>query len=193
MRESRTVILVVGAVLCIATIFYLNQSGERHHDWFEDYRPQSKEPYGTSFIYRMLEGYRPEGKFLLNDRRPLQYTLKETDRPASTDYVFIGENIYLDSESTYSLARFIEAGGNAFIASLTPPEQILSAVYFQECGSPVEFDHHLTETVNLNFFHASLKMEKGVSYPFRVEAEDTPYRWSFVKENVFCDSERPWV
>src|SRR5690349_3587877 len=187
MKERSMVVTVIGAVLCIAVIFYLNQDTQKHHDWFEDYRPRSKEPYGVAFIHKMLEGYR-DGKFIVNDRRPLQYILKETENPDSTDYVFIGENIFLDSESTYSLARFIEAGGNAFIASLTPPEQILSAVYFQECGAPIEFGHHMHETVNMNFLHPQLRIKEGLPYTFRFETKDTPYSWNFIEESVFCDS-----
>lgn len=188
MRETKVrIIVAIALISCIALLYFIYRNSATRYQWFENYRASSEQPYGASFISRMLATYRG-GKFILNERKPIHLLLKELDNRAGTNYVFIGQNMFLDDESTSALAQFIEAGGGAFVASLTPPEQIIDAVYFQECGSPVEYTYHHAPHVELNLLHDKLKMEEGLPYAYRFGPEDVPYSWDYIAENVFCDS-----
>ena len=140
MKENRIVIIAVCAVLLVVVIFYLSVRDEGpRYQWYEYYRASNDQPYGLSFIHKMLQSYRPDARFTMNDKTPVSHLLKEIDDPGKTDYVFIGNTIYLDEDGTGSLARFIEEGGNVFIASQHPPEELLNAVYFKECGREIFF------------------------------------------------------
>lgn len=184
-------VIIVGVVLLVAIIFYFNlKSNQPTYMWFENYRANNNQPYGASFIHKMLEGYRPGSKFILNDKTPLSYLLKDVKSPDETDYVFVGHNLFLDEESTGTLARFIEAGGNAFVASLNPPERLLDAVYFKECGVPVEYRSNFVAKVDLNFFHNDLKTEDSVPFAYRFATQDRPYNWGYLRHEIFCDSTR---
>lgn len=188
MKHKKVPIIVAIAIISIAALLYFIYSNTAGgYQWFENYRASSDQPYGASFVSKMLATYR-DGTFILNEKKPLRLLLEDVDNHGRTDYVFIGQNMFLDEKSTQSLARFIEAGGNAFIASLTPPEQIIGAVYYQECGSPVEYSYNHTDSVRLNFLHNGLKLDHDVSYAFHFGTEDLPYSWDYVAESVFCDS-----
>ncbi len=191
MNERKVTIIVIVAMVCIGVLFYLNSTGDKkRYHWFENYRAASDQPYGASFIKKMVESYRPDGKFTFNDRKPLSKLLVDVSDQPNTDYVFIGESVHLDEKSASALAHFIEAGGNALIASLTPPESLLAAMYYAECGYPVEYDYHRSVSVGLNFYHADLKTRQAVPYAFRFGTEDVDYSWEYFSEKIFCDSTR---
>jgi hypothetical protein len=138
----------------------------------------------------MLESYRPGNRFILNDKVPLSHTLAGIENPLETDYVFIGSRIFLDEEGVVSLARFIEGGGNAFIASLSPPFEIVNAVYFNECSEPVGYKINTANKVGFNFYHNDLRTVKDVPFSYRFINEDTDYGWHYFNQNIFCDSTR---
>ena len=191
MKEMKVRIIVIIALLSITVfLYFLYTKSARRYQWFESYDVSSEQPYGTSFIQKMLQSYRSENHFIVNEEARLKDILKEIKDPGRTDYVLIGQNIYLDEESVSALAKFIHSGGNAFIASLAPPEQIIKAVYFEECGAPIEFIQNTADSVTLNFFHPHLRMKKGTSFAFRLGTQDFPYSWNYVSPAVFCDSSR---
>ena len=189
MKENRIVIIAVCAVLLVAVIFYfsLRDEGPRYQ-WYENYRATNDQPYGLAFIHKMLQTYRPDAAFTLNDKTPLSHFIKGIDDPGNTDYVFIGSTIYLDEDGVGSLARFIEDGGNVFIASQYPPDELLSAVYFKECGREIGYKTNNTTKVHLNFFHDRLRTPSPVSYSYRFIYDDQNYGWDYFNQNIFCDS-----
>ena len=189
MKDNRIVIIAVCAVLLVAVIFYFSVRDEGpRYQWYEYYRATNDQPYGLSFIHKMLQSYRPDGGFTVNDKTPLSHLIKGIDNPGNTDYVFIGSTIYLDEDGTGLLARFIEKGGNVFISSLYPPEELLAAVYFKECGRPIEYRTNNTLKVRLNFYHDRLKTQNDVAYSYRYIDKDVNYGWDYFNENIFCDS-----
>jgi len=189
MNKGQIVIIIFFVVLTLVAFFYfLLGDKEKRYQWIETYRVSSNQPYGTLFIKNLLEGYRPGADFFLNDKKSLKNLLGELEDQDSTDYVFIGQNIFLDPDSKAALIEFIDEGGDAFISSLTPPEEIINAVYFKECDFPVALSTYREDTVNLNFIHNSLWQAGGVQYAFRFGNQDRHYFWSYFNENLFCDS-----
>jgi len=194
MTENRLTIFAIAVMLAIGILFFLwFKDNSPRYSWSENYRTENDQPYGTLFIRKLLEGYRPEGSFTLNTKEPLKSALRTVESPETTDYVFIGYDIYLDSGSANSLVRLVEAGGNAFISSLAPPEQILDLVYIAECDVPMEYIEHRAASVGLNFYHSQFHAENDVEYTYRVGADEFPYPWRYVDEKVFCDSTRSVV
>lgn len=191
MSEKKVRIIVIIAFATIAgVIYYMVSVAPKRYHWFENYRSSSEQPYGAAFIYKMLQSYRPGGDFMVNENKTLHELLEDVQNHEHTDYILIGHDVFLEEASISSLAKFMERGGNAFIATLTPPQQILTSVYFQECGGPVEFVERRTEAVSMNFFHPELEAQPGGPYQFRIGVSDYPYSWDYISETVFCDSTR---
>ncbi|HET7179650.1 MAG TPA: DUF4350 domain-containing protein [Chryseosolibacter sp.] len=191
-KRNVSVIVLLCLLGGLILIYFITSDDGKHYQWYESYRASSEQPYGTMFIEKMLESYRADDALKMNDKVPLRKLLKDMPAPG-TDYVLVGHSIFLDELSLKALVDFIDAGGNAFIATVTPPTQLLNAIYYKECGAYIEYESNLTPDVRLNFFHESLKRENGYQYAFRFGDTDEPYPWSFIKDGVFCDSTKSLV
>lgn len=184
--------ILTGILAVLVFIFFIYFNEEHRYQWFQSYQADSDQPYGTMFIHKLLESYRPGQKFVVS-KSPLRKALVEIEDAEDTDYVLIGQNIFLDQASKAALVKFMEDGGDAFIATLAPPEDLLSSVYFQECGAPIEMEDNHVDSVTLNFFHDGLKGSGNVNYAFRFMADDHAFYWNHYNERIFCDSTRSVV
>jgi hypothetical protein len=190
----RTVIIILFSVLgVILIIFFVFDSDDTvRYQWHETYRVESDQPYGTAFIKKLLETYRPDGDFIFNRKKPLKDLLDSADL-TETDYVFIGQNIHLNSQDEEALANFIYAGNDAFIASINAPESLLSRIHQFECDRSVFYMNNLAESANMNFYHQALKKTGGYDFAYRMGTEDRAYYWNIINREVFCDSARSIV
>jgi hypothetical protein len=188
MKQNRTVFILFSVLGVIILLYFIFNDDGKKFQWYENYRAGSDQPYGTLFIKRMLEDYQPTQEFIFNERTPVKELLRDGKYPANSNYVFIGQSIHLDSDGVGALVAFMEAGGDAFIACLTPPEDLVTAVYRRECDADIFFRFQEADFVRLNFFHDTLRTKMASPFAFRYGAEDRPYSWSYINEKVFCDS-----
>jgi hypothetical protein len=189
-KKNRIVIVILFTVLATSVLLYfayLNENTKRYQ-WYETYKATSDQPYGTLFIKQLLEDYRPGGDFIFNDKKPLHELLSNKNLKKNSAYVFIGQSIYLTEEDASALVHFIDNGGDAFIASLDLPEKILKDIYYPECDSTITIDFTETESMNLNFYHQTLKLNGGYNFAYRYGLEDRSYSWNYISNKAFCDS-----
>ncbi len=187
--KGRATTIILFALLAIGLLLFFIFSGdEKRYQWFANYDADSKQPYGTLFIKQMLEGYRPQGLFIYNDKKTLNEVLKDENTRHQTDYVLIGPSLYLDNQDTDALLKFISEGNDAFISTLELPTSIIYRFYSNECNVDLAYKYNLLDSATLNFFHETLRIEKGYSYAYRVGSEDVPYSWDSFKSSIFCDS-----
>ena len=187
--KGRTPVIILFCFFGVALLAYFTYNNdEKHYQWFESYRAADGQPYGLMFMEKMLASGRPGDRFTFNDKKPLRMLLRNVNDPAETDYVLIGQDIFLDDESLNAMVDFIRAGGNVFIATLTPPTRLLDALYTRECDEAIEYESNVAGRVSLNFFHESLHREQNYAYAFRFAAVDQPYPWRYLNDGVFCDS-----
>lgn len=187
MKENRLIIFSVLAVLCISVLLLLMMGkGKKRFLWYESYRADSEQPYGTLLLKKLLEGYRDDQVFTVNTRKPLRILLNSVSDAARTDYVFVGQSIHLDSASVQALARFLDEGGDAFIASYVPPEELLSLLYEMECDGPLVYDYESLKSVELNFYHGKVQKAEGFRYAYRFVDVESDYPWRYVNSGVFC-------
>jgi hypothetical protein len=188
MKERKRVIILFCLFGVALLAYFAYNSDEKHYQWFESYRAADAAPYGVMFIEKMLATGRPPDRFTFNEKQPLRKLLKNVGDPAETDYILIGHDIFLDGESLNALVHFIDAGGNAFISTLTPPARLINAIYSRECNTDIEYQSNFASHADLNFFHESLRRKQSYRYAFRFGTTDAPYPWRYVSNGVFCDS-----
>jgi hypothetical protein len=191
MKHRNVMIIVLFGVLTIALLLYFvfNNQGKRYN-WYETYRVDSDQPYGTLFLQKMLQHRGVQRKVTISDKQPLERFLEKHKTGKNADYVFVGESLYLDEAGVTALTQFMDKGGDAFISALEPPLQVVNAVYINECGQDIYYENNRADSVDLNFFHDTLKTKRDLNYVFRIAAYDRPYSWSYVGAGVFCDSTR---
>lgn len=181
--------MVLFAALGVLLLLYFIFSSEgKRYQWYESYNVNSDQPYGILFMRKLLESYRPGSDFIFNDKKPLKELLGKDEPRRDTDYIFIGQSVYLNDEDAYALLNFIYEGNDALIASLDPPASIIDRIYTKECIEPVSYTENEAESVTLNFYHATLQTKKGYKYSYRYGSNDESYFWKSLSPRVFCDS-----
>lgn len=189
MKKGRITVIVLFSVLgLLLLLYFIFSDDKKRYQWFESYEVGSDQPYGTLFIKNLLHGYRPGGNFTFNTRKPLGELLKSDDNRKNTDYIFIGQSIYLTDPDLDALLDFIDAGNDAFIASLGIPDELIRRIYLSECDQEVAFNGKETISVSMNFYHKDLYTEGGYNYAFRIVDEDEEYVWNAFAPEMFCDS-----
>lgn len=190
MKDKRLIILLFAVLAGLLLLYFtLNNTSEKRFQWNENYKTSSTQPYGTKFIKELLESYRPSGEFVFNDKKSLHDLLDSANtNNADADYVFIGRTLNLDEQDKEALLSFIFSGHDAFIASNDLPFSILDPVYVDECGRDIVLDQNQMKSATLNFYHDTLRVQKGYTYAYRFGAKDQLYTWNTLSPGIFCDS-----
>ena len=186
-KRNKIALFALGAVMLLLLLF-LGFRG-RSYTWFEHYRPDSKDPYGTFLVHELLKDYFPAGDFeLLRDSIPAPDSLG--------NYIFIGSDFWLDSLKEDRLLRFVESGSDAFIAANYIPEEFLDSITQRECTDLTylrdsiyyeSLDHYfLDSTVTLQLLHQELRDSAYSEFTFLIENEPTDYNWSYFSSDLFC-------
>ncbi len=190
--KNTGIILKIGIpVLLIAVIFYLYFSNQSRHNWIENYKYGSKEPYGCYVISEMLRS-QDNASFSLLERSGTS-TLPALNTTGNT-YIFIGENLFLSDAEQDSLLRFAAKGNHVFISSKQVPSEILNTL-FNESGCNyedvyAEYAENIKETETFNFYDSSLHTKNGFQYTYRYRNEEVEYNWQVIDGSYFCDSSK---
>src|SRR5688572_3677826 len=164
MKNNKIFTIVFFSFLAIVLVlfFYMNFS-EKRFNWYESYKSESDQPYGTAFIMKMLKGY-ADAKFTYNTKKPVHDLLDSTGENQA--YVFIGESIFLDSADTESLVTFIASGNDAFLATTYVPPAIISKVLASECAEEVSYQNQEATTIQANFYHPQFVAASPYSFTY---------------------------
>lgn len=191
MSKKQIPVAVIVTVLILVGMYLLFGGGKRY-TWWEHYRPDSKDPYGTYLLENLLEDYFPGEKFeAIGDT--LNGVLKEGN------YVFVGSFFWLDSTQMDVVLRFVEAGNRAFIASSIMPVALLDSIggaecldfsYYEDSLYFAEQDFFLEDSVvSLNFVHPELAMAPDFACKFVYRHEPAPYEWEYLPDDFFCEGQ----
>ncbi len=195
MKNKRPLIIIGIAALLILICFIFLRSGKSPHNWTENYKVESKEPYGTYVVKGLLDAYFPEKEFSeinssLAGKLPVDSLTEQTD-----NYVFVGEGLYMDTSDVNTLLKFVEDGNNAFISSRTIPYDLMFYVYYTECNNNYWDDYQTMRdsSITLNMLHKDLREEPGIEYKYFYNKGVGSYRWQHIDSIYFCDEPYSFV
>ncbi len=193
--KKNTILLALFSVLVALLImyFYFGRNDKQSFSWNENYKTDSDQPYGTLFIRKLLESYRPGEKFLLNDKIPLSMLLAKDSIAFPADYVFIGSELSLSDDDVQSLLDFIYSGNDAFVATRYLPYTIIDSIFRAECENEMFLSDHIMSSATLNFYHPELRSAKGYNYTYKPGSQIRNYTWMALQADVFCDSAQSLV
>ena len=178
-------ILGVAAVVLLLLFIFLKGNGTRF-DWSENFEAESKDPYGSFVIHEMLGSYFPNKNF-----NPITESIDEElplGEVAKSNYVFVGESMFLDSADVSTLLKYVQEGNTAFISSKTIPFDLMFELYYDECNDE-PWDDYSVETdtaASFNFLHPQLQRERGYYYKFLDENKTATYGWNYIDSVYFC-------
>jgi hypothetical protein len=182
--------LIVGlSVLLIVYFFYSNESSNKYQ-WHDSFRADSKQPYGTMFIQKMLET-RTKGSFTLNQKEPIHKLLGDRSKyeDGETDYVLVGQKLHLDDEDLAAITEFIQNGNDVFISTKDVPENLVNMIYDSDCSEDLGYTYTRQMTSEVNFYHPKLKRSTNYKFTYREGAEDSYYYWRTVDPEVLCSND----
>jgi hypothetical protein len=188
--KSRAVIIglvVGGAVLLL--LYYFYNSDRNKYQWYQSFKSDSKQPYGTMFVRQMLESYRKDGTFTENKKWPFHELVEKEDfSDGDSDYVLIGESAHFDDDDLDAMVEFLRAGNDVFIATVDPPTKLLELVYESNCETTISYEYEVDPVLYANFYHPRFKKEKHYEFRYRMGAEDFPYYWRSLSGKSVCDT-----
>ncbi|MEL6275266.1 MAG: DUF4350 domain-containing protein, partial [Bacteroidota bacterium] len=114
----------------LLAVFYIliSSMGCNQFTWWERYRYNKKQPYDLYALYSLLEA-RESGLVFHKDTLQALVNLQTTN----TNYVYVGQNMFLDEADVTALLNFVEQGNNAFIASKWIPEDLSYHFFGPDC------------------------------------------------------------
>jgi len=187
MKDKRPFIILGIAAVVLLLLFVFLRGGATRFDWSENYEAESKDPYGSFVIHEMLKNYFPNNTFTdieegVDDELPLGSGVK-------SNYVFVGESMFLDSADVTTLLNFVNEGNNAFISSKTIPFDLMFELYYDECNFEPWDDYggYTDTTAVFNFVHNQLQKENGYSYKVLEQTKTLTYQWNYIDSLYFCD------
>ena len=188
MQNNRRLLYIVLALLLVfgMLVWLLRTEPRKVIDWRETYDYDSREPYGTSIIFELLESrYETDSLRMLRDS--LRGVLPAEDINGS--YLFIGEALYLDTADQNQLLEFVAAGNEAFISSKTLPWRLGERIYQPGCDNEgwVDYESLIDSSVQLNFLHPSLRRDSAFTMDYRSGPGIRPYAWTYLRETYFCE------
>lgn len=191
MNQKNTRIINI-AVISIALLsfvaFFFMQASDLKHNWYEDYKVDSKQPYGTSVVKNMLENH-SKGQSFKTIKQHISKELPENpSEPAS--YVFIGNGYHLDSADIEQLVKFAANGNNVFISSKSIPADLMDYyLYENECNYNYwsGYKNFYDSTGYVNHDHPRLKTKEPYAFNYRQGRHIQSYRWSYISSRYFCE------
>jgi hypothetical protein len=112
-NNNSTLIIVVTLLLILGgLIFYFSDA---EIDWSENYRYDSKSPYGTHIIKSLLENNSNNAEFIFI--KDSTYKELNTSFDKVNNYVFVGDMFFTSQRDIDSLANFVANGNKAYIVA----------------------------------------------------------------------------
>jgi hypothetical protein len=175
------VLLVIGLTVVIAWLGLRNQ-----YSWIEDYKESNKGPYGTYVLQQLLKSYAGEKQPLIVIEKKFKELPVKTKRPSN--YVFVGEALYFDTNDVKRLLKFVKNGNTAFIASKTLPFEMMDKLYSDPCDT-IQWNEYKTEEdslVHMNLRHPKLHSNKDFPFYYQYRAKRISVNWHFIDSSYFC-------
>lgn len=193
MSNDKNKIVLLGLVISglLFLLFYFGFSG-RNYSWFEHYRPNSKDPYGTYLVHELLKEHYPENNFkVLKDSIPTDGALG--------NYIHIGRAFWVDSLKMERLLQFVKIGNDAFISANYIPEELIDTITNHECvdlsylRDTIYYEGHLDyyiqdTTIDLNLTHSILREEEEINFQYYIRNEPKDYKWHYFPEELVCEN-----
>lgn len=188
MKNNRLFTIIFFSILAVVLLaFFSLINQDKRYAWYENYKTENDQPYGTLFIRKLLASYATEG-FVYNTKKPVHKLLDSLTGKHESMYVFIGPGPYLDSTDRTAFKKYIADGNDAFIISTNIQDELLHSVYTPECINTLTYGGIDTITVNANFYLPAFTEKRPHSFAYRLNDEDIKYYWRHLSPSVLCDS-----
>ena len=176
MNSKRLIILIILLVIGIFGVFIYRYFTERipKYKWNESYNFKSIEPYGTQFLYRLLN--EDNNVKIIKKSLVSQLPLIET----KANYFFIGNYFSEDTADIKQLLYFVEIGNKAFLYTKYIPDFLWKNITQYK----VSYFEKDSIFATINFPHDT----SSLVFNYRFFKEDKIYSWNYIDYTFFTDT-----
>lgn len=187
-NKKAWIVLGIAALGLLGFFIWINDGFQRH-DWRMNLEEESKEPYGLHIVRTMVEQSIAKDSFLVLEEKLAESLPLNTD--ATSNFVFIGEAMLLDTTDMDQLLDFIAEGNTAFISSSTIPNYFMKTIFDSPCYDIewIDYDRYYDTAVITNFLHPDLKASTYFSFPYVRANQVYNTYWEKMDESIFCDAD----
>jgi hypothetical protein len=195
MANRRFPIIAISlAALVLLGYLSLRYAGRNRFDWSDyswgnkSYGHKNDQPYGALIFRKLLDEFF-SGQ-LVKETAALAESLPDSTHRGEC-YVFIGNNIHLDSSDTEHLLRFVRSGNTALIISKSVPNGLMAPVL--DAGSTGDCTegwlNHRSELIGEKVavtLRAPNPDSVYTAYYANQNVADPTYSWGFLNDDLFC-------
>ncbi|MBL4594911.1 MAG: DUF4350 domain-containing protein [Flavobacteriales bacterium] len=179
MNKNIVIILFVAVVFGgIALLYYYTKQYTPEYNWEEVYKKNNDQPYGLKVFYDLLDD---KNVGITNIKRSFEETLDTTK--TSTNYIAIGDHLYIDSLRAIHILKYVENGNNVFIASNSAPLEI-TRMLLPKTDTIHEYDYFTDSIISVN----NKNYETKLSFHYQHLKDTSLYYWSMYGENYIKDT-----
>lgn len=200
MKRNEIIIMVVVVLVAAAILFVINRRNQaEHYNWYEINSVNSDEPYGNSLLYTLLDDYFPSNS-VSTVNTDIAYALNKAKSSGThTNYIFLGNTIYLTDDNFQSLAEFVHSGNDAFVIANTPAS-LLNKIYYlkfegiadslQPDLPEIEFEDDANYTQTDNWTGSFAKSNTTCNFTEKGFRTTTGYPYTFYRKDL--PEEKQW-
>jgi hypothetical protein len=127
-QNKRTTSVLIGVtittVLVIAAFILATRNDV---EWNPTFKPDDRQPYGTSVLKSLLENVRQGQEFVFISDSTFEQL--PTNPSSSVDnYIYVGSNFYAEERDNDTLIKFLEAGNSVFISANNLNEDLIKKI-----------------------------------------------------------------
>ena len=182
MNRRSKILIFLGVFLGVVVLYFgLFHNDKKKFDWSESYVLDKEKPFGTWLISELLKEYDKERKFK-ELSSPLDNSLKNAKSPSN--YIFIGQEIYLEDNSADSLLSYVAKGNKAFIFTSAEPELLLQKILEEEIEDSLylSFEYFNSDSLNASLEDDFYAQEESYSIPYSNRWNQS-YNWNYLEVN----------
>lgn len=151
-------LLLVGFLLALGFIFYLEASKPTPINWYPSYVKTDKIPLGSLVLYESLK----ESNFILEEVNNPPYQFLQKHENLAGNYFFLNNNLFLDKAELSKMLNWVENGNTLFLAANNFSTTLLDTLQLE-----VKTKRSLNKVKTLPYFNFSnpeLKAEKAFAF-----------------------------
>lgn len=174
--------LVIGLIIYFV---YVNRNNNKFN-WSESYKASDIEPYGGYIFSNLLDDYFPKHEFNINKKSYLKTGLPDIKKGPS-NFIFLGQVMYLNDRNSDSLIHWIEQGNTALIIATELPEKI-DSIFKYNTVYPLEWNQRFDvndSNITANFYSSGLKRAESYNFHYQYADKKAEHYWKHLNGNQF--------
>lgn len=192
MRKIWWVVIGIAVVMAAYVMMLLQPPPEPEIDWRETFDPNSRHPYGTQVLYRLLQNHYPQTTFVhVSD--PLIEVLPYLDTSVHHTLLYIGNNFWVADSTAENLVTFMELGNTVMLLTEDIGNPFYEQLPIYYCQPDHWLDYFRDDTIVpywVDNLHADSVPEPAAApFPHRTGTITHFTNWTYsTMENTGCDS-----